>query len=87
MCAYEHIERIDSLFWLAAFFVGKNELLNWLNELLQLSYTKVEQCANGAAYCQIMDAVYPVCLVLLSLFIFLVETLDAGGSAFKESPF
>ena len=45
----------------AAFFVGKNELLSWLNELLQLNYTKVEQCANGAAYCQIMDAIYPVC--------------------------
>jgi microtubule-associated protein, RP/EB family len=45
---------------IAAFFVGKNELLSWLNELLQLNYTKVEQCANGAAYCQIMDAVYPV---------------------------
>jgi hypothetical protein len=43
-----------------AFFVGKNELLTWLNELLQLNYTKVEQCANGAAYCQIMDALYPV---------------------------
>eukprot|EP00802_Teleaulax_amphioxeia_P019455 Tamp_19689.p1 GENE.Tamp_19689~~Tamp_19689.p1 ORF type:complete len:296 (-),score=114.58 Tamp_19689:356-1150(-) len=43
----------------AAFFVGKNELLSWLNELLQLNYTKVEQCANGAAYCQIMDAIYP----------------------------
>jgi RP/EB family microtubule-associated protein len=40
--------------------VGKNELLTWLNELLQLNYTKVEQCANGAAYCQIMDALYPV---------------------------
>ncbi len=44
----------------AAFFVGKNELLSWLNELLQLNYTKIEQCANGAAYCQIMDAIYPV---------------------------
>ena len=44
----------------AAFFVGKNELLSWLNELLTLNYTKVEQCANGAAYCQIMDACYPV---------------------------
>lgn len=44
----------------AAFFVGKNELLTWLNELLQLNYSKVEQCANGAAYCQIMDAIYPV---------------------------
>ena len=43
----------------SAFFVGKNELLTWLNNLLQLNYTKVEQCANGAAYCQIMDAIYP----------------------------
>ena len=78
MCAYEHIERIDSLFWLAAFFVGKNELLNWLNELLQLSYTKVEQ-----SWMLFIRFVW----YYLSCFIFLVETLDAGGSAFKESPF
>ncbi len=43
-----------------AFFVGKNELLTWLNDLLEMNYSKVEQCANGAAYCQIMDAIYPV---------------------------
>lgn len=43
-----------------AFFVGKGELLAWLNDLLDLNYTKVEQCANGAAYCQIIDAVFPV---------------------------
>lgn len=43
----------------AAFFVGKNELLSWLNDLLSINYTKVEQCANGAAFCQIMDAIYP----------------------------
>ncbi|EKX31904.1 hypothetical protein GUITHDRAFT_61115, partial [Guillardia theta CCMP2712] len=42
-----------------AYRVGRSELLAWLNELLQISYTKVEQCANGAAYCQIMDAIYP----------------------------
>ncbi len=30
-----------------AFFVGRGELLSWLNDLLQLTYTKVEQCANG----------------------------------------
>ena len=51
----------------AAFFVGKNELLNWLNELLGLNYSKVEQCANGAAYCQIMDAIYPVSSSLRAL--------------------
>eukprot|EP00291_Cryptomonas_curvata_P017504 CAMPEP_0172168410 /NCGR_PEP_ID=MMETSP1050-20130122/10125_1 /TAXON_ID=233186 /ORGANISM="Cryptomonas curvata, Strain CCAP979/52" /LENGTH=127 /DNA_ID=CAMNT_0012839335 /DNA_START=93 /DNA_END=473 /DNA_ORIENTATION=+ len=43
----------------AAYHIGRNELLTWLNDLLQLNYTKVEQCANGAAYCQIMDVIYP----------------------------
>jgi len=42
-----------------AFFVGRVELLNWLNDLLKLDYTKVEQACTGAAYCQIMDAIYP----------------------------
>ena len=34
-----------------AFFVGRGELLSWLNDLLQLTYTKVEQCANGNSLC------------------------------------
>jgi len=42
-----------------AYFVGRNELLNWLNDLLQLGYTKVEQVASGASHCQVMDAIYP----------------------------
>ncbi|KAF9234691.1 calponin homology domain-containing protein [Melanogaster broomeanus] len=33
-------------------------LLAWVNELLQLNYTKVEQCGTGAAYCQILDSIY-----------------------------
>jgi len=42
-----------------AYFVGRVELLNWLNDLLKLDYTKVEQTCTGAAHCQIMDAIYP----------------------------
>ncbi|KIJ45890.1 hypothetical protein M422DRAFT_206549 [Sphaerobolus stellatus SS14] len=37
---------------------SRTELLAWLNELLQLSYTKVEQCGTGAVYCQILDSIY-----------------------------
>ena len=42
-----------------AFFVGKNVLLAWLNDFFQAGYTKVEQMANGAMACQILDAIYP----------------------------
>ena len=51
-----------------AFFVSKGVILDWLNELLdvskfnnniQLQLTKIEQCATGAVYAQVMDAIYP----------------------------
>eukprot|EP00727_Mastigamoeba_balamuthi_P012496 m51a1_g787 putative microtubule-associated protein rp eb family member 1 isoform x1 (303) ;mRNA; f:627354-628702 len=42
-----------------AYFVSRKELLQWLNDLLQLNYTKVEQVCSGAAFCQIMDALHP----------------------------
>ena len=42
-----------------AFFVGRGELLSWANETFSLSLSKVEQCATGAVYCQIIDAIYP----------------------------
>lgn len=38
--------------------VSRTDLLAWVNELLQLNYTKVEQCGTGAAYCQIIDSIY-----------------------------
>ena len=37
---------------------SRTELIAWVNELLQLNYTKVEQCGTGGAYCQIIDSVY-----------------------------
>jgi len=42
-----------------AFFVGRTELLTWVNATLEVNLTKVEQCANGAVYCQIADACKP----------------------------
>jgi len=42
-----------------AFFVSKGVILQWMNEFLQLNLSKIEQCATGAVYCQIMDAIYP----------------------------
>ncbi|CAE8688454.1 unnamed protein product, partial [Polarella glacialis] len=42
-----------------AFFVSRTELLQWLNSTLQLNISKVEQCSNGAIYCQIIDACHP----------------------------
>ena len=42
-----------------AFFVSKGVILDWLNELLDLQLTKIEQCATGAVYIQVMDSIYP----------------------------
>ena len=37
---------------------SRTELIAWVNELLGLNYTKVEQCGTGAAYAQIIDSIY-----------------------------
>ena len=37
---------------------SRSDLLAWVNELLQINYTKIEQCGTGAAYCQILDSIY-----------------------------
>lgn len=41
------------------FFVGKGELLRWLNDFFQINYTKVEEAASGAIHCQILDSIFP----------------------------
>ena len=42
-----------------AYFVSRKDLLTWVNTLLEVNYPKVEQMSNGAAFCQIVDAMYP----------------------------
>ncbi|KAF2764720.1 hypothetical protein EJ03DRAFT_331618 [Teratosphaeria nubilosa] len=37
---------------------SRQELLAWVNGLLQLNMTKVEQCGTGAALCQIYDSIF-----------------------------
>jgi len=42
-----------------AYFVGKNILIDWINQFLEIHIEKVEQMANGANYCNLWDALHP----------------------------
>jgi len=42
-----------------AFFVPKNVLIKWVNDVFQAGIKKVEDMATGAVYCQVLDAIYP----------------------------
>ncbi|KAK9459433.1 calponin homology domain-containing protein [Lipomyces oligophaga] len=37
---------------------SRQELLSWMNDLLHLNLTKIEQCGTGAPLCQIFDSIY-----------------------------
>ncbi|KAG7392824.1 Microtubule-associated protein RP/EB member 1 [Phytophthora pseudosyringae] len=41
------------------YFVGRKEILDWINNLCAVNLAKVEQTCTGAVACQILDAMYP----------------------------
>ena len=43
----------------AAYFVGRREILDWINTTLELNVTKVEETCTGAVACQLMDCIMP----------------------------
>lgn len=47
-----------------AYFVGRIQLLRWINELTGLGYTKIEQTASGVFVCHVFDALFPGLLKL-----------------------
>ncbi|CAH9089944.1 unnamed protein product [Cuscuta epithymum] len=42
-----------------AYFIGRSEILAWINSTLHLSMSKVEEACTGAVQCQLMDSVHP----------------------------
>jgi len=42
-----------------AFFVGRKEIMDWINSTLDLNLSKVEETASGCVACQLLDIMYP----------------------------
>lgn len=42
-----------------AYFVGKRDILSWINTTLQCNVEKVEDAHAGWVYCQMLDACFP----------------------------
>ncbi|ESQ31674.1 hypothetical protein EUTSA_v10004754mg [Eutrema salsugineum] len=43
----------------SAYFVGRNEILGWINDRLHLNLSRIEEAASGAVQCQMLDMTFP----------------------------
>ncbi|GLI66924.1 hypothetical protein VaNZ11_010963 [Volvox africanus] len=41
------------------YFLGRGEILSWINDTLSLRLNKVEETCNGAVACQLLDVLHP----------------------------
>ena len=42
-----------------AYFVGRREIIEWINQTCELSLSKIEDTASGAVSCLLLDIMYP----------------------------
>ena len=42
-----------------AYFVGRKEVMDWINTTTDMSLSKIEDTASGAVACQLLDIMYP----------------------------
>jgi len=42
-----------------AFFVGRKDIIDWINTTLDVSINRIEDTASGAIACQLLDIMYP----------------------------
>ena len=41
-----------------AYFTSKSDIIKWVNSVLKLNITKIEQACTGAIYCQLLDSIF-----------------------------
>jgi len=41
-----------------AYFVPRQEIINWIGETIHLEVQKIEDLGSGAVYCQLLDAAF-----------------------------
>jgi len=44
--------------------LSRHDMLSWVNNSLDATFSKIEELCTGAAYCQFMDMLFPGCITL-----------------------